>query len=47
MKMTKKHKFMAYILSLEFNYSHKQIANFMNVSQLTIANAIKKGRKLL
>lgn len=46
MKMTEKHKFMAYILSLEFNYSQTKIANLMDVSQSTIANAIKDVKYL-
>lgn len=41
MKMTEKHKAMAYVLNVEFGYSMTKIANLMDVSQSTISNAIK------
>lgn len=41
MKMTERHKAMAYVLNVEFGYSMSKIANLMNVSQATVSNAIK------
>lgn len=42
LKMTDKHKLMAYILNKELGYSMVSIAQLMQVSQSTISNAIKE-----
>lgn len=41
LKMTERHKAMAYILNREFGYSMSSIAKLMNVAQSTISAAIK------
>lgn len=41
LKMTDRHKAMAYVLSREFGYSMVNIAQLMKVSQSTISSAIK------
>ena len=45
-KMSKKKKYMAYILHVdgEFGYTQKKIAALMDVSQSTISNAVKEMR---
>lgn len=41
LKMTERHKAMAYVLNREFGYPMTRIANLMKVSQSTISSAIK------
>lgn len=41
LKMTDRHKAMAYVLNKEFGYSMSKISNLMGVAQSTISNAIK------
>ena len=41
LKMTERHKAMAYILNREFGYPMTAIANLMGVAQSTISSAIK------
>lgn len=41
-KMSERHKFMAYVLHKEFGYRQSSIAQLMQVSQSTIANAVKE-----
>ena len=41
LKMTEKHKLMAYVLHTEFNYTKTSIAQLMGVAQSTISAAIK------
>lgn len=40
-KMSNRHKAMAYVLHDEFGYQQRKIAQLMDVSQSTIASAIK------
>lgn len=42
MKMTDKHKLMAYLLNKEMGYTMTDIAKLMKVAQSTISNAIKE-----
>ena len=41
-KMSDRHKLMAYVLHKEFGYRQSSIAQLMQVSQSTIANAVKE-----
>lgn len=41
LKMTERHKAMAYVLNREFGYPMTRIADLMKVSQSTISSAIK------
>lgn len=41
LKMTERHKAMAYVLNREFGYPMTAIATLMGVAQSTISNAIK------
>lgn len=41
LKMTERHKAMAYVLNREFGYSMVDIGKLMKVSQSTISSAIK------
>ena len=41
LKMTERHKAMAYVLSREFGYPMSGIARLMGVAQSTISSAIK------
>ena len=41
LKMTEKHKAMAYVLNREFHYSMVKIGDLMGVSQSTISSSIK------
>ena len=41
-KMSDRHKVMAYVLYKEFGYRQAAIAQLMQVSQSTIANAVKE-----
>lgn len=41
LKMTDRHKAMAYVLNKEFGYSMSKISDLMGVAQSTISNAIK------
>lgn len=41
LKMTERHKAMAYVLNKEFGYTMEKIGKLMEVSQSTISSAIK------
>jgi predicted transcriptional regulator len=40
-KLNKKRRYLAYVLNKEFDYSQKDIAKLMKVTQSTISNVIK------